>query len=69
MCCIFLHAGAWDSSRFKRERYCSKAWVCLRCTTKAVGDVKHGAGVVVTASGNLVSWEEIVKFWDRVSTR
>ena len=36
------------SSGFKRERYGSKAWVCLRCTTKAVGVLKHGADVVVT---------------------
>ncbi|EDL10467.1 mCG59678, partial [Mus musculus] len=37
-----------SSSGFKRERYGSKEWVCQMCTTKAVGDLKHGLGVVVT---------------------
>ena len=29
-------------SGIKRERYGGKAWVHLRCTTKAVGDLKYG---------------------------
>jgi hypothetical protein len=33
---------------FKRERYSSKAWVCLRCTTKTMGDLKHDVGEVAT---------------------
>ena len=36
----------WDLTGFKRERYCGKAWVCQMCTTKAMGDLKHGVGVV-----------------------
>jgi hypothetical protein len=33
---------------FKRDRYGGKAWVCKMCTTNAMGDLKHGAGVVAT---------------------
>jgi hypothetical protein len=36
------------SSEFKRERYSGKDWVCLRCTTKAMGDLKHRVGVATT---------------------
>ena len=45
MLCFPSHGG---SSGFKRERYGGKAWVCQMCTTKAVGVLKHGAGVVAT---------------------
>ena len=39
-----------------------KVWVCLMFTTKAMGVLKHGAGVVATcASRNFVSWVE--RFW------
>ena len=34
-------------------------WVCMMCTTKAVGVLKNGAGVVVTSSGHLASWVEM----------
>ena len=51
---------------FKRERYWARC-VCQMCTTKAVGDLKHGIGLVVTASasGYLVSWVE--RFWSTES--
>jgi hypothetical protein len=39
------HGG---SSGFKRERFGGKAWVCQRVTTKAMGDLKHRVGMVVT---------------------
>jgi hypothetical protein len=26
----------------------SKVWACLMCTSKALGDLKHGAGMVMT---------------------
>ena len=48
---------------FKRERYSGKTWVCQMCTTKAVVDLKHRAGIVMT-----LQWEssklggEIVEF-------
>ena len=51
------------SSEFKKERYGRKAWACQMCTTKAVGDLKHRVGMVVTCQ-----WEpsklggEIVEF-------
>jgi hypothetical protein len=35
------------STRFQKERYSGKAWVCLKCTTRAVGDVKHGVGMAL----------------------
>lgn len=31
-----------------QERYCGKAWFCQMCNTKAVGDLKHRAGMVTT---------------------
>ena len=37
---------------FQRERYGGKVWVCLMCTTKAVGALKHRAGIVMT-----LQWE------------
>jgi hypothetical protein len=40
-------------SGFQRDRYGSKAWVCLMCTTKAMGVLEHGAGVVATHQGEL----------------
>jgi ribosomal protein L37AE/L43A len=52
-----------SSSEFKIERYGSKVWVCLRCTTKAVEDLKHGVGMVVTCQwelselgGDILGW-------------
>ena len=45
MLCFPTQGG---SSGFKRERYSSKAWVCQMCTTKAMGDLKHGVGMVTT---------------------
>ena len=50
-------------SKFKRKRYGSKAWVCLRYTTKAMGNLKHGVNMVT-----ICQWEpskqggEIVEF-------
>ena len=50
-------------SGFKRKRYGGKVWVGQRYTTKAMGDLKHEAGVVTTCQ-----WEssklggEIVEF-------
>ena len=47
-----------------------KAWVCQMCITKAMGDLKLRAGVVVTCK-----WEpsklggNIMEFCVRVSTR
>jgi hypothetical protein len=38
----------WWFNWVKREKHYSKAWVCLMCTTEAVGILKHGAGVVAT---------------------
>jgi hypothetical protein len=59
------------SSGFKNERYSSKALVCLMCTTKAVGDLKHGAGMVTTRQWKISElggdiWEAPSQ---RVSTR
>ena len=51
---------------FQRERYNSKVWVCLMCTTKAMGDWKHGASMITTASGNLVCWVERLWSSERV---
>jgi hypothetical protein len=34
--------------RFKKKRYNSKTWVCLRCPTKAMLDLKLGFDVVTT---------------------
>jgi hypothetical protein len=30
-----------------------KAWFCQMCTTKALGDLKHGAGIVATSQWEL----------------
>ena len=35
-------------SRFKRERYDGIVLVCVRCITKAVGNLKYGADMVAT---------------------
>ena len=37
-----------SSSGFQRERYSGKACVCLRYTTKIMGDSKNGVGMVMT---------------------
>jgi hypothetical protein len=46
LCCVFLYMVARLGSREKGM--CAKVWVCQMCTTKAMGDLKHGVGVVVT---------------------
>jgi hypothetical protein len=38
---------------FERERYGGKAWACQKCTTKAVGDLKHEAGIAMTCQWEL----------------
>ena len=53
-----------------REKDKVAKWVCLRCSTKAMGDLKHRVGMVATRQ-----WEpselcgEIVEFRVRISTR
>ena len=62
------HGG---SSRLKRERYSSKVWVCLRCTTKAVGDLKHRVGMLTTHRWELseLGGDVLGALGQRVSTR
>ena len=43
---VFSSRG--DFTGFQRESYSGKAWVCLMCMTKAMGALKHEAGVVMT---------------------
>ena len=58
----FLSCGG--SSRFKRERYIGKGWVCQMCTTKVMGDLKHGAGMVATSQWELSELGgEILEHW------
>jgi hypothetical protein len=55
-------------SVFKREKYGGQGWVCLRCSTKAIGDLKHGIGVVITHQWELSELGgEIVEFRVRIS--
>ena len=42
-----------DSSRFKRETYGGKEWVCLMCTSKTVRVLKHSTGTTMTCQWEL----------------
>ena len=46
LCGVFPLRG--DSTGSQRERYCGKALVCKKYTQKVPGNLKHGAGIIVT---------------------
>jgi hypothetical protein len=48
--CIFLHAAA---HLVQERKVWGKVWVYLRCTTKVMEVLKHGAGVVTTGQWEL----------------
>jgi hypothetical protein len=45
---VWCFSSPSDSTGFQGERYSGKAWVRLMFTTKAMGALKHGAGMVTT---------------------
>ena len=48
----------------------SKSWVCQMCTTKAMGDLKHRAGVVMTCQWELSELGgDILELSQRVTKR
>lgn len=59
LCGVFLHAAAQLGPR---EKGMAAKHGFARCVSeKAMGVLKHGAGVVVTGQWELVSWMEILE--------
>jgi hypothetical protein len=53
---------------FQRERYNGKAWVWQMCTTKAMGVLKHGTGVVAICQRELSELGgDILELWVKKS--
>ena len=62
LCCVFLPAAARLGSREKGTA-AKHGFAREMCTTKAMGVLKHGAGVVVTCQWELSNLgEEILEF-------
>jgi hypothetical protein len=62
---VFFFSKRFDLTGFQRESYGGHVWVCLVCSSKAMGALKHGASVVMTPPANLANWVE--RLWSSES--